>query len=116
MAFLPQDSKVRSQCEKEFERIIVEEGQECLGWRTVPVDDEVIGEKAKKSQPYIRQIIIGKAEQLHKDEFERILYMIRKKAEKRIREQQLSKKTKCFILRVYHPERLFIKECWFLIN
>ena len=83
MVFLPQDSKVRSQCEKEFERIIVEEGQECLGWRTVPVDDGVIGEKAKKSQPYIRQIIIGKAEQLHEDEFERILYMIRKKNRKK---------------------------------
>ena len=48
MVFLPQDSKVRSQCEKEFERIIVEEGQEWLGWRTVPVDDGVIGEKAKE--------------------------------------------------------------------
>ena len=91
MVFLPQDSKVRSQCEKEFERIIAEEGQEWLGWRTVPVDDGVIGEKAKESQPYIRQIIIGKAEQLNEDEFERILYMIRKRTEKRIREQQLSR-------------------------
>ena len=91
MVFLPQDSKVRSQCEKEFERIIVEEGQEWLGWRTVPVNDGVIGEKAKESQPYIRQIIIGKAEQLNEDEFERILYMIRKRTEKRIREQQLAR-------------------------
>ena len=91
MVFLPQDSKVRSQCEKEFERIIAEEGQEWLGWRTVPVDDGVIGEKAKESQPYIRQIIIGKAEQLNEDEFERILYMIRKRTEKRIREQQFSR-------------------------
>ena len=54
-------------------------------------NDGVIGEKAKESQPYIRQIIIGKAEQLNEDEFERILYMIRKRTEKRIREQQLSR-------------------------
>ena len=91
MVFLPQDLKVRSQCEKEFERIIAEEGQEWLGWRTVPVNDGVIGEKAKKSQPYIRQVIIGKAEQLKENEFERILYMIRKRTEKRIREQQLAR-------------------------
>ena len=55
------------------------------------LDDGVIGEKAKESQPYIRQMIIGKAEQLNEDEFERILYMIRKRTEKRIREQQLAR-------------------------
>ena len=48
MVFLPQDSKLRSQCENEFERIIAEEGQEWLGWRTVPVNDGVIGGKAKE--------------------------------------------------------------------
>ena len=115
MVFLPQDPKVRSQCEKEFERIIMEEGQEWLGWRTVPVDDGVIGEKAKKSQPYIRQIIIGKAEQLNEAEFERTLYMIRK-IDKKEFVNSSSLEMKCFMLRVYHPERLFIKECWFLIN
>ena len=90
MVFLPQDPELRSQCEKEFERIVEEEDQEFLGWRTVPVDDKDIGGKAKEAQPFIRQIFIGKAGQQNDDDFERTLYMIRKRTEKSIREQQLS--------------------------
>ena len=101
MVFLPQDPKVRSQCEKEFERIIVEEGLKWLGWRTVPVDDRVIGEKAKESQPYIRQIFIGKAEPLDEAEFERTLYMIRKRQKNEFANSN-SQEMKRFMSRVYH--------------
>lgn len=90
MVFLPQDPVLRSQCEKEFERMVEEEGQEWICWRTVPIDDEIIGEKAKEAQPFIRQIFIGKAVQQNDDDFERTLYIIRKRTEKSIREKLLS--------------------------
>src|SRR5450759_1691766 len=38
MVFLPDGDTERRHCEKIFEGIIKEEGQEFLGWRTVPTD------------------------------------------------------------------------------
>lgn len=91
MVFLPHDSKRRKQCENVFETIVAEEGQRVLCWRTVPVQDRSIGDKAKKSQPLIRQLFIGKSVKVGDDEeFERTLYLIRKRTEKRIAQQRLA--------------------------
>src|SRR5438445_12753019 len=38
MVYLPADAGERGACEKVFERIVQEEGQSLLGWRTVPTD------------------------------------------------------------------------------
>ncbi|MEH7237481.1 glutamate synthase large subunit [Bacillus sp. JJ1562] len=89
MVFLPQDPVLRSRCEEVFQRVVKEEGQSLLAWRTVPVQDHSIGEKAKMSQPFIRQLFIGKSS-VDEEEFERSLYVIRKRTEKRIREDQLA--------------------------
>ncbi|MFD1778127.1 glutamate synthase large subunit [Fredinandcohnia salidurans] len=90
MVFLPQNPVLRKQCQDAFETIVEEEGQELLGWRTVPVDDKTIGESARKSQPFICQLFIGNNVG-DVEEFERLLYVIRKRTEKKIREAQLSK-------------------------
>ena len=83
MVFLPQDSEGRVQCEQLFEKIIREEGQKVLGWRTVPVDAATIGPTAKMSAPHIRQIFIGRNPRLAGDlDFERKLYVIRKRVSK----------------------------------
>ena len=44
--FLPSDPEGRRQCEQLFEKIVLEEGQRVLGWRTVPVDDATLGPTA----------------------------------------------------------------------
>ncbi|WP_100401229.1 glutamate synthase large subunit [Bacillus sp. FJAT-44742] len=81
--FLPQDPEARKICEEKLEKIIQEEGQTFLGWRSVPVNDSFVGDNAKKSKPYIRQVFIGQAaEKMDEKEFERKLYIIRKRAEK----------------------------------
>ncbi|NSL52927.1 glutamate synthase large subunit [Calidifontibacillus erzurumensis] len=91
MVFLPQDATLRNQCEDAFEKIIVEEGCELLGWRTVPTNDEKIGVQAKESQPFMRQFFIGKAGNVFEDEeFERKLYIIRKRTEKMVKDQSLA--------------------------
>jgi len=86
MLFLPTDPALREKCEQMLEKIVREEGQTPLGWRTVPVDNHMLGETARRSQPYIRQVFIGKNPGL-KDtmSFERKLYVIRKRAEKEVR-------------------------------
>jgi glutamate synthase (NADPH) large chain len=68
-----------------FEKITQEEGQKILGWREVPIDKTIIGEGAKAVMPRFIQVFIEKAASIVDEiEFERKLYIIRKRAEKAI--------------------------------
>ncbi|HVF11043.1 MAG TPA: glutamate synthase large subunit, partial [Abditibacteriaceae bacterium] len=90
MVFLPQDDAQRQECERRFEAIVAEEGQRLLGWRTVPTDNSTLGETAKLRQPCVRQIFIGRGDDLADDlAFERKLYVIRRRAENDIRHAEI---------------------------
>lgn len=83
MIFFSQNAEEREQYEREINRLIEEEGQTLLGWRTVPVDGEHIGPTGKKTQPFVRQVFIGASDDITEQlVFERKLYIIRKQAEK----------------------------------
>ena len=82
MVFLPQDPEVRKQTQKLVRNIIENEGQIFLGWRTVPVNDSFVGDLAKKSKPFIRQMFIAPSSDIkEQNDFERKLYVIRKRLE-----------------------------------
>ncbi|GAB3792585.1 glutamate synthase large subunit [Virgibacillus kimchii] len=85
MVFLPGDHEVRMEAKKIFEHMVEEEGQTFLGWRPVPVNESFIGEVAAKSKPSIRQFFVQRSAEIkdHK-EFERKLFVIRKRIEKEI--------------------------------
>jgi glutamate synthase (NADPH/NADH) large chain len=89
MTFLPVEKHQRLQCEGILERIVREEGLKLLGWRDTPVYASAIGRVARASQPYIQQIFVGRAAGMDEDEFERKLYVIRKRAENEIRESEV---------------------------
>ncbi|HEX5477541.1 MAG TPA: glutamate synthase-related protein, partial [Burkholderiales bacterium] len=79
MVFLPRDPASRIACEYEIERAIKDEGQVLLGWRDVPVDHSDLAEPAKKLEPVIRQVFIGRGRRVTvTDALERKLYIIRK--------------------------------------
>ncbi|HEV2432090.1 MAG TPA: glutamate synthase central domain-containing protein, partial [Burkholderiales bacterium] len=79
MVFLPRDPASRLACEYEIERAIKDEGQVLLGWRDVPVDNSDLAEPAKKLEPVIRQVFIGRGRRVTvTDALERKLYIIRK--------------------------------------
>jgi glutamate synthase (NADPH) large chain len=79
MVFLPRDPASRLACEYEIERAIKDEGQILLGWRDVPVDNSDLAEPAKKLEPVIRQVFIGRGRRVTvTDALERKLYIIRK--------------------------------------
>ncbi len=85
MIFAHKYDKFRSIQMKTFTDIVAEEGQEVLGWRDVPVDGAIIGDKAKASMPRIIQVFIKKNDNITDYmNFERKLYVIRKRAEKTI--------------------------------
>jgi len=90
MIFLPPDPLQRRNCERLFEVIAAEEGQEVLGWRTVPTDNSMLGETARASEPYMRQVFLRRSPDLADDmAFERKLYVIRKRAVIEIRNSGL---------------------------
>src|SRR6202140_1976748 len=89
MMFLPVESAQRLLCEGIVERIAREEGLTVLGWRDMPLHGDAIGRQARATQPYIEQIFIQKGEgpdgqPMTQDEFERKLYVIRRRAETEI--------------------------------
>jgi glutamate synthase domain-containing protein 2/glutamate synthase domain-containing protein 1/glutamate synthase domain-containing protein 3 len=86
MVFTPQKKGQRVECEKIFANIVAEEGQTLLGWRTVPTNNASLGATARASEPFMRQVFIGRNKKLTDDlAFERKLYIIRKRAENAIR-------------------------------
>ncbi|WP_422658182.1 glutamate synthase large subunit [Paenibacillus sp. EC2-1] len=86
MLFLSHDPEVRADHEAQLATIIAEEGQLLLGFRDVPTNDEMLGKSAKAAKPYVRQVFIGRSEDIQDDlSFERKLYIIRRRAELAIR-------------------------------
>ena len=86
MVSLSPDAKERASCEAIFEKIVKEEGQSFLGWRTLPTKNESLGPSAIASEPFMRQIFIGRSVKLKNElEFERKLYIIRRRVENAIR-------------------------------
>jgi len=90
MLFLPMDESQRKAIETVVTNVIAEEGQQLLGWRTVPVDSSVLGESVLPCEPVIRQLFIGCGDDCNnQDDLERKLFVLHKLIGIRIREQQL---------------------------
>jgi len=90
MVFLPRDVAERNVCENIFEKVIREEGQRLLGWRSVPTNPNACGPLARKTMPEIRQIFIAPGKGIKDgDVLERTLYVIRKRVEHAVRATDL---------------------------
>ncbi|MDD3336714.1 MAG: glutamate synthase large subunit [Eubacteriales bacterium] len=86
MLFLSTDPEKRFKIERDFEKIVTEEGQQFLGWRDVPVNPSTLGKTSRGCMPCIRQAFIQKSADMEDETaFERKLYLIRKTAEKTLR-------------------------------
>jgi glutamate synthase (ferredoxin) len=84
--FMPRNATQRRKIEEVFARVVQAEGQVYLGARSVPTDNSSLGETAKASEPFVRQVFIGRGpETLDEADFERKLYVIRKRAYNEIR-------------------------------
>ena len=88
MVFLPPQADQRHQCERVFATIVAEEGLRLLGWRDVPVKSDTIGPVARSTEPFMRQIFIAR-DVLNEAQFERKLYVIRKRVENAVRESAI---------------------------
>ena len=87
MIFLPRtDLQAQESCRTIVESAIIEAGYTIYGWRQVPVDVGVIGAKAQLTRPEIEQIMIAGPAPEAQDagEFEKTLYLVRRRIEKRV--------------------------------
>ena len=93
LVFLPQNPESRRHCVSLFEDVIRQEGQRLLGWRDLTVHNEVIGSLARRAEPVIRQVFIGRGKGVQDDQaFERKLFVIRKVTQKAVRDSTLPEK------------------------
>src|SRR6266540_2844345 len=98
MVFLPTDPTSRQACESQLERIVAEEGQSLLGWRTVPTNNSPIGPTARASEPIVRQVFVGRSSDLNDDlAFERKLYIIRKRVGRAVKRSDLHQRGMFYI-------------------
>ncbi|MES2753251.1 MAG: glutamate synthase large subunit [Pseudomonadota bacterium] len=85
--FLPRtDLNAQEACRTIVESVVIEAGHTIYGWRQVPVDVSVIGPKAQSLRPEIEQLMIAGplAADCDAIEFEKQLYLIRRRIEQRI--------------------------------
>ena len=83
MVFLPRnDFGAQETCRTIVESEVLRMGHAIYGWRHVPVNIDVLGEKANATRPEIEQILIHNAKGLDEEAFERELYVIRRRIEK----------------------------------
>jgi glutamate synthase domain-containing protein 2/glutamate synthase domain-containing protein 1/glutamate synthase domain-containing protein 3 len=75
--FLPKEPDRRREIEELVEQTVVDEGQELLGWRDVPVDSSVPGPSSGAVEPHSRQVFVGSTLD-DPERFERKAYVIRR--------------------------------------
>ena len=91
MVFLPRTDLVgQERCRCIVETEILKFGYEIYGWRQVPVDVDVIGEKANATRPEIEQIMIAANDGASDEQFERDLYIIRRKIENAVDDEHIA--------------------------
>lgn len=85
--FLPQLDEEREKCRQVIQQIIAEENQTFVGWREVPIDAKGadVGPAALMAQPRIEQLFIAAEPGLSAEQFERKIYIIRKRFSHRLR-------------------------------
>src|SRR6187549_3270586 len=87
--FLPKVEDQRKEIQKLFARCVEDSAQQILGWRKVDTNNSELGESVKRTEPDHYQVFIKRGKNAKDAEtFERKLYVIRKYAERVIRDSK----------------------------
>ena len=84
LVFLPKEEKAQHDILSVMIEEVEREGLQLMHLRTVPTCPEVLGEAARKVEPAIRQVFITGVSEEKAEALPRMLYIIRKKIERRI--------------------------------
>ena len=88
--FLPRDNtRMADKCRSFLEEASKQHDLTVVGWRDVPIDPSVLGEKALATMPLIQHLLLGKPTEMSSPEFQRNLFLARKQAENSILQHKL---------------------------
>ena len=89
VVFLPPFEEEKERCKQIVNTIIQEQGQQLLGWRKLPVDlvGADVGPTSRACEPAMEMLFVGAAEGLDQEALERQLFVIRKLASRKIRQE-----------------------------
>ena len=79
--FLPQQKKYRQKCKTLIEQVLKTEKLKFIGWREVPIDADRadVGPASRDAQPFIEQLFVGASKNQSSEDFEKLLFLARKK-------------------------------------
>ena len=100
IVFLPKDPAEREVCKQTVNAVIAEQGQKLIGWRQVPTDPNAanIGPSARACEPAMEMLIVGADEGLDQATFDRKLFIIRKLASHKLRDESKLKEALQFYI------------------
>lgn len=88
LVFLPpHDAALAARLKAELMAALQVQGIPDVWWRTVPIQPEVLGQQARQSMPLIEQVIAARPAGIDEQEFERRLYLARRRVERFAKEQ-----------------------------
>ena len=92
LVFLPTSLDDRNVIEAWTEHIIHEENQKLIGWREVPHEPTRIGHVARSVMPAFKQLFIARGAKTTREDFDRKLYVIRKRLWNKVYNSTLAQK------------------------
>jgi len=104
MVFLPREEGRAALARRILEARLQGLGLRPLGWRRVPLDTSVLGDKALSTCPQIEQVLVVPARPMDGEAYERALYLARKEAEADLRREGLDD---CYIPSLSHRRLVY---------
>jgi len=89
MVFLPHEEADRPAARAALEEECARVGLGVIGWRVVPTDQSVLGPQALESVPGFEQLLLQRPADQQGPQFDRSLYLARRRAERRFEESGL---------------------------
>jgi glutamate synthase (NADPH/NADH) large chain len=76
MLYLPKNYQIREKCRAVINDCIQSLGLSLIGYRLVPIDDQVPGHESKAAEPYIEQVFVGANDRVSEEDLERKLFVL----------------------------------------
>ncbi|MEO9477926.1 MAG: glutamate synthase large subunit [Cyclobacteriaceae bacterium] len=76
MLYLPKNYQIREKCRAVLNKCIQSMGLSLIGYRWVPIDEQVPGHESKAAEPYIEQVFVGANDKLSETDLERKLFVL----------------------------------------
>ncbi|WP_081655517.1 glutamate synthase large subunit [Halopiger goleimassiliensis] len=96
--FFPQDEDARAELISLAEDTFATYDLDVLEWRSVPTNNEELGETAVESEPDVRQVVVAPEDDVSGDDFDRRLYVARRALENAVEDADIENKERFYVV------------------